>query len=131
MKRLFLSTVIVLFTLTCAFSQQRSVTTYAACKGKYVESTSSWQWSDHQKTVVKITFDDGLVFVNDKANSVYSLVEQTTNKKTEEFETYAWRSLDESDKPCILTLYFFNNARTMQMTVQYGTYAYRYYIRNN
>jgi len=107
---------------------------YSMQVAKYNQVTGAWTWSQTKDVNLKFTFEGSYIKIHDDYGTrlwTYEDLGETSgyDDDGDSYNKHVWNAYDEKNRKCRFTmLWYTNGIKLVTYTVQYGDYAFRYYI---
>lgn len=99
--------------------------------GRYNERTDKWVFGNTTFTDIVIMVEKTYVQVDDNAHSLYRIIERMEDVKERNFISWAWKTLDEKNRTCVVQFTHFYGTNTGTMMVIYDGTCIVYTLRKN
>jgi len=127
MKKVLLLFVFSIMTF-CAFSQL-IVRTYKNQFGTYDEYFKKWRFDEEKYSNISIVVEKGYFQFDDKAQSLYRILESEGEKMESTHKQTTWRCKDENNLECrVQIIHYFENKSNVFVVI-YNKICYLYYIK--
>ena len=130
MKKLLL-VITLLFVYTIAsYAQSTNFTVFSAKMAELNTYTNEWIWEAPHDVTMSVVVTDTKVYVEDKNNSVYTIInDRATTKTTYNSKVITYKAYDESGKRCNIELVSWTDKTLApQMYIVYSDTRYAYSI---
>jgi hypothetical protein len=127
MKKLLL--LFVLSNMTFSAFSQLIVRTYKNQSGTYDEYFRKWRFDDMKSANISIVVEKSYFQFDDKANSLYRILESEGEKVEDTYKQTTWRCKDENNLECrVQIIHYFENKSNV-FAVIYSRVCFIYYIK--
>lgn len=99
--------------------------------GTFNERTRDWEFEKGSVSTMLITVEKSYIQVDDDAHSLYRIQRRLEDVRERDYTSWAWETLDEKNRTCIVqfTNYFNRNVGTMM--VIYNNACIVYNLKRN
>ena len=134
MKKLFFLSMLIAASITV--TAQSTYSAYKSQMGRWNTYTKEWEWEASVTCNLTFTFYAKKIFVNDKANSEYTVYEdegETTsyNNDGDKYTQHTWRCYDERNRNVFFSITNYINLGINVCSVMYNDVCYKYYMRKS
>jgi hypothetical protein len=111
-----------------AFSQL-IVRTYKNQSGTYDEYFRKWRFDDMKSANISIVVEKSYFQFDDKANSLYRILESEGEKVEDTYKQNTWKCKDENNLECrVQIIHYFENKSNVFVVI-YSKVCFVYYIK--
>lgn len=132
MKKVLLVTVLFLFVVKI-YSQDSVIEIEKYRTGIWNEYSNKWNYDDFTYSYgLKVTIHGNLIFMNDKAQSYYTLISDTRKKNigytdsNTEYESNSWNAKDNKGLNCLVSLIFYKDDGQVKLSIMYDNLIINY-----
>jgi len=108
---------------------QLIVRTYKNQSGIYDEYFRKWRFDEEKYSNISIVVEKGYFQFDDKAHSLYRIVESEGEKVEDTYKQTTWKCKDENNLDCKVQIIHYFEEKYNLIAVIYGKICYIYYIR--
>ncbi len=127
MKKVLLLLVFSIMTF-CAFSQL-IVRTYKNQAGTYDEYFRKWRFDEMKYSNISIVVEKGYFQFDDKAQSLYRIIESEGEKVENDYKQTTWKCKDENNIECKVQVIHYFESKSNVFVVIYSKICYVYHIK--
>jgi len=135
MKKILLIASFIFLSIV-SFAQNTEWESYRSQVGKWDSYQQKWVYADMNYSVIPITFSKTEVRLQNKANSVFRIIEddgvtEDYNNNGDKFKKNSWIAIDTEGRKCRISMIHFYSTEydPLMFNVMYDDVLFRYYCR--
>jgi hypothetical protein len=128
MKKIILTAIVILFSNPSFCQDNVVLNTFKNAYGKWDLVEKKYKFEDYEYSIIKFTFKEDYITVDDQSHSIYRIIENYPIKKSEGSELLSAKCYDEANRECLF--YIISNSKKKESCIMicYEKSAFLYIV---